>query len=68
MFEHRPVRHLVRDPGRGPLPLTEDLDQRVLSLPLWDDMQIDELTQVVDALELINARHAARQVGLMTAA
>jgi hypothetical protein len=40
----------------------------VLSLPLWEDMQIDELTQVVDALELINARRAARQVELRTAA
>jgi hypothetical protein len=40
----------------------------VLSLPLWEDMQIDELKPVDDALKLINERHAARQVELPSAA
>lgn len=52
----------------GPLPLTEDLDQRVLSLPLWEDMTSEELTQVVDALAVIIERHDVRCSELLTAA
>jgi dTDP-4-amino-4,6-dideoxygalactose transaminase len=57
-----PVCHRQRgflDCPHGPLPVTEDMDQRALSLPLWEDMQLDEVATVVDALEVITERHAA---------
>jgi dTDP-4-amino-4,6-dideoxygalactose transaminase len=66
-----PVCHRQRgflDCPHGPMPVTDELDRRVLSLPLWEDMTSEELTQVVDALEVITARHDLPCIELLTAA
>lgn len=57
---YSPPVHLqtaYRDVATPPLPVTEELGRRVISLPMWSHLPLDAVDRVVEALVRI-ARHA----------
>ena len=57
---HRQAAYAHRWPGRRPLPVTDELSTRVLSVPLWSHMTDDQIDRVAGAVAHIHA--SAEQV------
>ncbi|MGI8686892.1 MAG: DegT/DnrJ/EryC1/StrS family aminotransferase [Acidimicrobiales bacterium] len=52
---HLQKAYATRWPGRRPLPVTEELSTRVLSVPLWSHMTTGQIESVADAVVRIHA-------------
>ncbi len=67
-YYHPPIHmqkaYASRWPERRPLPVTEELSTRVLSVPLWSHMTDDQISGVADAVARIHAHAAAVSLAL----